>query len=199
MKIDKDTLVQAAKKRQTTESKTRLNNRDLDRKEKVNISNQIERIQVDTSVRTSGAVKKGLDKLSNTMTTASDALSTIRDNLTSIRGIIDASLKGTLADNNSGQTQINDLVAGIKSVIDGTTFRGEKIFGGSFSYNVYSDANLQRISGDLTNTQTGTVNPPAGSGTGGLVCQNTSINNTDGFSPVDFDQTKITSNDQYLV
>ena len=32
------------------------------------------RIQVDTSVRTSSAVKKGLDKLSNTMTTASDAL-----------------------------------------------------------------------------------------------------------------------------
>jgi hypothetical protein len=199
MEINREALVQSAKERQITKSQERLDRRNLNRKEKVGISNQVERIQVDTSVRTSNAVKKGLDKLSNTMTTASDALSTIKDNLTSIRGIIDASLKGTLTDNDSGQSQINDLVAGIKSIVDGTTFRGEKIFGGSFSYNVFSNANLQKISGDFANAQTGTLNPPTGTATGGLVWQNTSINNTDGFSPVDFDQTKITSNDQYLV
>jgi hypothetical protein len=199
MEINREALAQSAKERQISESQARLDRRNLDRKKKVDISDQVERIQVDTSVRTSSAVKKGLDKLSNTMTTASDALSTIKDNLTSIRGIIDASLKGTLADNNIGQTQINDLVAGIKSVVDGTTFRGEKIFGGSFSYNVFSDANLQKISGDFANAQTGTVNPPTGTATGGLVWQNTSINNTDGFSSANVNQTKIASNDQYLV
>ncbi len=57
----------------------------------------------------------------------------------------------------------------------------KKVFGGSFSYSVFKDANLQTISGDFANAQTGIVNPPTGSSstttttTGGLVWQNGSI------------------------
>lgn len=204
--------------RASANQEARNNERVSNRKEINRNSSEVAFLnQTNRATRATAVTKAGLSTTLGAFNSATNAVDTIKSNLQEIRSIIDTGIKGTLANTDAGQNRINELVAAIKSLTENTKYGDQKIFGGSFSYKTLLDSNNTIYSKNLSNTETGIVEPPAPpvtpstvsevvninqnsqERTNGYRWQNSTLSGTGFSAGASGQQTSITVNNQYIV